>query len=215
MSDFFDEVEQDLKQENFYALIRKVLPYFVAVVVIIIATVSFYVFNQNRTIKIMENAGDKISLAEELLKEDKIKEAEDSLKNIIDTEDHNYGAVAAFKLASLLTKENKLEEAITIYKQISENKKINILLKDYASLLYLSHSYKKADSKKNIITELDKIIDEKTPFIVNAMELKASFLLDIGKIDQARIVLDALKVNNLTSDIQKNIKVLEWKSYEK
>ena len=51
MSDFFDEVEQDLKQENFYALIRKVLPYFVAVVVIIIATVSFYVFNQNRTIK--------------------------------------------------------------------------------------------------------------------------------------------------------------------
>jgi len=219
MVDFLDEVEQDLSQENFYNLVRKIFPYFVAFSLIIVAVSSYYAWSNARIIKSQELLSEELMSANEFFQRNKLDEALKSYLNLLDKKNDNYSAIAGFKAASVYLKQNKINEAMLVYEKIAKTPAFALIFRDQANLLFISYSFKKENDNSKLLDALDQIIHADSPYKYNAMELKASMLMDLDKLDEAKNIFIELSTNSsVPSTIQKNSQAIisiNWKNYEK
>jgi hypothetical protein len=216
MTDLLDEIQEDIKQEKISSLVKKILTYFIATSIVIIISISVYLWiknKENQKIELLSNDFFELSDQEDSTSYLKFK---DIFEKNIDQNNITYSAFAGFKAASILISENKTEEALEIYKKIAATKSYNQLITDFAELLYISNKYKL--SKDPEITPLDNIINSNSAFKYNASMLKASILLDLNKNEEAKIIFTELSQNPETpSIIKKNTQIIlatNWKNHD-
>jgi hypothetical protein len=218
MADFLDEVEQDVNQENFYNLVKKLFPYFVAFSFMIVAATSYYVWNKAKKSEIQKLLSEDLMSANDLFQKNQFDEALGSYLNLLDKSNESYSAIAGLKAASLYHKQNKINEAISVYEKIMKNKAFDPLFRDQANLLRISYSYKKDGDNTKLLADLNQMISSDSPFKYNAMELKASILLDIGKLEEAEHFFNELRTSSsVPATIQRNsqaITSINWRNYE-
>lgn len=207
MSDFLNEIEEEFKQEKIDKSIKLILKLLVVITIISISSVSFYVFQQNKNIAKQHKFSEKLYQALIMQQEGQNSKAEKIFTEILESSNNNYSAIAGFNLAEQYVKEQKIKEAANIYKKISDSSKEKIF-SDFARLLYVSYSYE-IDKNFDFNADLNQLIKEKNPWYYNALQLKASILIDKNKLQDAQEIIKELANDPKTpKSIAKNANIL-------
>ena len=211
MADFFDEVSEELKQDQLIQLWKKYSKYIFSLIILLILSISSYqgylIWNKK---KMTENSEQFFSGLEQLDNK-KFQESTNIFSNSLLEQKNGYKVLSIFGLAHSNFKNGKIPEMILNYKSIYENKNIGIYYQYLARMLSVM---------KDDISPLDKLQDRLSPILNSpsklellAAELEMVLFIRFNKIDKA---LKSLKTLLDRKDItleQKNRLVLINKVY--
>lgn len=196
MVDFVDEVNADLRQERFNRFWQKIGAYVVAAsVVIILATVGTVLW-QNHSAQRQTAAAEAFLAADKQLKEQRYDEAASAFAEIAKQNAQGFTELSKMREAYALTKAGKTEEALSVYRAITEqsgaDKGVRSLARIYAAMLMMETN-KPAEE----ITALLQPLAEKkeSPFSAFAREHLAYVALKNGDAVKAHSMLTELSTD--------------------
>ncbi len=193
MTDLFDEVSQDLKDEKYSLLIRKLIRFFTIFSLMLVVGVSLYVWKENSANKLQLQLGSWFSKAMEASEKNKLEEALTYLDKIIEHSHQQYAALAYLNKASILAKQNKFSEAEKNLLSIVEYKHFNPAIRELAQLTYLSYQLKHPSSEKSSPDELlAKLTKEHKIWRLASLQLKALYDIKNKKPDEAKTSLNEI-----------------------
>ena len=146
MSEFFRELEDDIKQDRFNSLVKKVLPIIIVIILAVIISISSFVIWKK--IKTNENENNALMYLEslELLSDQKYDESIKLFLELSQGKD-TYGILSKFGLAATYAKNGQETLASNIYFEISKTKDIDIFFKELAILKLALHNVDMMPSK--------------------------------------------------------------------
>ena len=202
MADIFDEVTEELRQDQLKQFWYKYQRFIFGIIFIILLTVGSYqgyIFFKNK--KIQENSNLFINALSELEKKN-FSEAEKSLLKLNSENQSGYFMLSLFALADISLKKGNFQLMEKYYKSIIENKNFDKFYRDLA-LINLTINSKKMD--KNIkLKELQPILTSPSKLQSYAAELEILYLFDVGKVNLAKDKLDKLLKRPDVKNNQKN-----------
>ena len=147
MSEFFRELEDDIKQDRFNSLVKKALPIIITIILVIIISISSFVIWKK--IKTNENESNALKYLEslELLSDQQYNESIKLFLELSQGKD-TYGILSKFGLAATYVKNGQEALANDIYLEISKTNDIDIFFKELAILKLALHNVDIAHSKK-------------------------------------------------------------------
>lgn len=216
MADFFDEVSEELKQDQIIRLWKKYSKYIFSLLFLIILSISSYqgylIWNKK---KITANSEQFFSGLEKL----DSKQFQDStnifLNSLSDQKD-GYRILSIFGLAHSNFKNGKTPEMVLNYQSIYDDKDIGIYYQYLARML----SVMKDDNSPldQLQERLSPILNSPSKLELLAAELEIVLFIKFNKIEKAlKSIESLLNRNNITLE-QKNRLVLinkVYSSYEK
>jgi hypothetical protein len=198
--EFLEEVEKDIRQEKLLQLWRQYGKQITAGVVAIIVVIAAYnlwgQYNRNKQIQMAE----KLIAAQELITQGETTKAHAILTSLSEASNSTYRSLGLFQKAALLLQEGspaKLTEAIAVYNQLAENKKMDLLWRDLATLLATMASIDLPDVKADdLLAKLEPLTSDQNPWRYLAKEMKGLLLFRKGEKAQsmelfARLVQDS------------------------
>ena len=146
MSEFFRELEDDINQDIFNSLVKKVLPIIIVIILAVIISISSFVIWKK--IKTNENENNALMYLEslELLSDQKYDESIKLFLELSQDKD-TYGILSKFGLAATYAKNGQETLASNIYFEISKTKDIDIFFKELAILKLALHNVDMMPSK--------------------------------------------------------------------
>ena len=216
MADIFDEVSEELKQDQLIQLWKKYSKYIFSLLILIILSISSYqgysIWNKKQ---ITANSEQFFSGLEKL----DSKQFQDSTNiflNSLSEQKDGYKLLSIFGLAHSNFKNGKIPEMILNYKSIYDDKNIGIYYQYLARILSVM---------KDDISPLDKLQERLGPILNSpsklellAAELEIVLFIKFNQIEKAlKSIESLLNRNNITLE-QKNRLVLinkVYSSYEK
>ena len=202
MADIFDEVSEELKQDQLIKFWKKYSKYFISIVlVLIISFLGYFFYNQWKQ-KMLENSSSQYFSA---IKKLENKEFESSLEDFskgINENNRGYKILSLFGLAEANFKLGKINEMILNYETIYNNQDIDIYYRDLARLLtVMKNNTRPFDEQINI---LQPILNSPSKLQLLASELKILLMIKFNKIDDAKKSIDQLLSRSEISSEQKN-----------
>ena len=202
MADIFDEVSEELKQDQLLQFWKKYSKYFISIaLVLIISFLGYFFYNQWKQ-KMLENSSSQYFSA---IKKLENKEFESSLEDFskgINENNRGYKILSLFGLAEANFKLGKINEMILNYETIYNNQDIDIYYRDLARLLTVMKNNKRPfDEQINI---LQPILNSPSKLQLLASELKILLMIKFNKIDDAKKSIDQLLSRSEISSEQKN-----------
>lgn len=198
--EFLEEVEKDIRQEKLLKLWKQYGKQIIAGVVAIIVVIAAYnlwcQYDRNKQIQMAE----KLIAAQELITKGEATKAQAILTSLSESSNSTYRFLGLFQKAALSLQEGapaKLTEAIAIYNQLAENKKMDLLWRDLATLLATMASIDLPDVKvDDLLAKLDPLTSDQNPWRYFAKEMKGLLLFRKGEKAQctelfARLVQDS------------------------
>ncbi len=198
MADIFDEVTEELRQDQLKKIWKKYNKYFITIIfliVIIIGSFKFYEYRKNEVS--IENANLLLNALEDI-KKNQLKDAEIKFLKIKDQADIGYLTLSLFSLADISKKMEDEKGMQEYYNLIINNKKIDNFYKNLAIFYSLNNSTNLNYSEK--IKKLEPILTSPNKLQSIGSELEILFLLNGQQNDLALKKLDSLMK-------QKNINV--------
>ena len=185
MADIIDEINEELKQERMQALFAKYGKYVLvlaAAVVTIVVAIQGYNFYQDG---VREKAANAYFDA---LGEDRIGEA---LASASGDFNNGYEMLSQFVTAAELVADDNTADAVTIYNQISADKGIAQVYRDFATLLAVTHAN---DEQMNeaLQSQLGALADNAGPLRGLAIEMQADLALKAGDVEGAKAYLEQI-----------------------
>jgi hypothetical protein len=201
MSDFFDEVQEELKNEKNWKMMKKLIPYIFACTIVILVSVASYNIWNTKNIQKQESLADEYLISyNEMMNKDLAK---NKLEQIYHKSNKNMSAIAGMRQAELLLETNNQEQAIKIYDTIANNNKYDISLSMLARLksmyLKLNSSIEGVDYEQ----EFKLLLSENCPWRHESMQLKALYLLSFGKKDEAETLLHDIEKSDMAPELLK------------
>lgn len=204
MIDLLDEVQQDLKEEKYHNIVKKISRFFIIFAIIIVIAASIYTWKEHVSNQLQNNLGIWYSKAASLTDENKLDEAIMSLDKILEHPHQQYAALAYLNKAAILFKQNKNTEAENILLEITKQDHFNIVFKDLAQIIYLG---KKLNSNDNI-EKVDKILlsmsQDNKPWQLSSLELQALYDIKRNKIQDAKEALNKIANSQQVSSSSKD-----------
>lgn len=204
MIDLLDEVQQDLKEEKYHNIVKKISRFFIIFAIIVVIAASIYTWKEHVSNQLQNNLGIWYSKAASLTDENKLDEAIMSLDKILEHPHQQYAALAYLNKAAILFKQNKNTEAENILLEITKQDHFNIVFKDLAQIIYLG---KKLNSNDNI-EEVDKILlsmsQDNKPWQLSSLELQALYDIKRNKIQDAKEALNKIANSQQVSSSSKD-----------
>jgi len=202
MADIFDEVSEELKQDQLIQFWKKYSKYFISIaLVLIISFLGYFFYNQWKQ-KMLENSSSQYFSA---IKKLENKEFESSLEDFskgINENNRGYKILSLFGLAEANFKLGKINEMILNYETIYNNQDIDIYYRDLARLLtVMKNNTRPFDEQINI---LQPILNSPSKLQLLASELKILLMIKFNKIDDAKESIDQLLSRSEISSEQKN-----------
>ncbi len=145
MADIFEEVDEELKEENFKKLWDRYGRYVVAAVVLIVAGTAANVGWQTYSRDRQEGFGAQFYAAVDLAEKGKNTDAAAALAIFAEDTDTGYAMLARFREAALRRTEGDLAAAVDIYEAIAADDSIEPLYKDLAVLYSVMAQADKGD----------------------------------------------------------------------
>jgi len=202
MADIFDEVSEELKQDQLIQFWKKYSKYFISIaLVLIISFLGYFFYNQWKQ-KMLENSSSQYFSA---IKKLENKEFESSLEDFskgINENNRGYKILSLFGLAEANFKLGKINEMILNYETIYNNQDIDIYYRDLARLLtVMKNNTRPFDEQINI---LQPILNSPSKLQLLASELKILLMIKFNKIDDAKKSIDKLLSRSEISSEQNN-----------
>ena len=202
MADIFDEVSEELKQDQLIQFWKKYSKYFISIaLVLIISFLGYFFYNQWKQ-KTLENSSSQYFSA---IKKLENKEFESSLEDFskgVNENNKGYKILSLFGLAEANFKLGKIDEMILNYENIYNNQNIDIYYRDLARLLtVMKNNTRSFDEQINI---LQPILNSPSKLELLASELKILLMIKFNKIDDAKESIDQLLSRSEISFEQKN-----------
>jgi len=202
MADIFDEVSEELKQDQLKQIWNKYSKYIISVAFILfISVLGYFFYDKWRLEKIEVSSSQFFSGIEKLEKKEFLSSIEIFSKNV-DQAHQGYKTLSLFGIAEANFKIGKVDEMILNYKSIYENQNIDIYYRDLARLLsVMKDNVSSFEIQKKI---LDPILNSPSKLQLLAAELEIMLLIRFNKIDEAKLSISKLlKRTDITFE-QKN-----------
>lgn len=139
MSDFFQEVTEELRSDQLRQLWRRFGKYVIGIAVAIIVATAVNVFYSDYRTANLESVGDRYMAATDLLAEGDLQAAMAAFGEIADTEGGGYGMLARFEEANGFVASGETREAIAAYTEIADDGSVPTRLQQLASLAVAVH----------------------------------------------------------------------------
>ena len=207
MSDIFQEIDEDLRQDKVARLWKAYGKYLVALAVFIILVIASYRFIEHKNEKNREQTSELYELASETDRSGNKKAAIELFSDEMFDENIGYSIISKLKKAALAKSNNDLEGTEIVLKEIITNEDIPLYLRDLARLKLFA-----SDSDNNS-SQLEVLIEEEGPWKFLALELKGGIQLEGRNLKEARSIFkeltdDANTPNNLRRRASEILKAL-------
>ena len=135
MADIFEEVDEDLKQENYKKLWDRYGRYIVAVIVLVIAgaagNVGWKAYTEDRQLGLSEQFVAALTQADS----GNLEQAAGAMSQLASETDTGYAVLARFREASLRREAGSVAAEVDIYDAIAADSSVEPLYRDLATLL--------------------------------------------------------------------------------
>jgi hypothetical protein len=202
MADIFDEVSEELKQDQLKQIWNKYSKYIISVAFILfISVLGYFFYDKWRLEKIEVSSSQFFSGIEKLEKKEFLSSIEIFSKNV-DQAHQGYKTLSLFGIAEANFKIGKVDEMILNYKSIYENQNIDVYYRDLARLLsVMKDNVSSFEIQKKILVP---ILNSPSKLQLLAAELEIMLLIRFNKIDEAKLSISKLlKRTDITFE-QKN-----------
>ena len=202
MADIFDEVSEELKQDQLIQLWKKYSKFIITFFILLVLSVSTYkvymIWNEKKLTEISEQF---FSGLEKLDNKDFEKSAEIFLNSSLDQKD-GYRVLSIFGLAHSNFENRKISEMVSNYQTIYEDKTIGNYYQDLARILSVIK-----DNKSNFSElqgRLKPILNSPSKLQLLAAELQILLFIRFNKLDKARNSIKLLLARTDITQEQKN-----------
>jgi hypothetical protein len=202
MADIFDEVSEELKQDQLKQIWNNYSKYIISVAFILfISVLGYFFYDKWKLEKIEVSSSQFFSGIEKLEKKEFLSSIEIFSKNV-DQAHQGYKTLSLFGIAEANFKIGKIDEMVLNYKSIYENQNIDVYYRDLARLLsVMKDNVSSFEIQKKI---LDPILNSPSKLQLLAAELEIMLLIRFNKIDEAKLSISKLlKRTDITFE-QKN-----------
>ena len=202
MADIFDEVSEELKQDQLKKIWQDYSKYIISVSIILVASGLGYFFYDKWKIEKLEVSSSHFFSGLEKLEEKNFQSSLDYFSKGINQDNLGYKTLSLFGVAEANFKIGKIDEMNLNYKDIYENPNIDIYYRDLSRLLSVMKDNKSSFEKQKQI--LEPILSSPSKLQLLAAELEILLLIRFGKVDEAKLSLTKLLKRPDISFEQKN-----------
>ena len=202
MADIFDEVSEELKQDQIKKIWHDYSKYIISISIILLASGLGYFFYDKWKIEKLEVSSSQFFSGLEKLEEKNFQSSLDYFSKGINQDNLGYKTLSLFGIAEANFKIGKIDEMILNYKDIYENPNIDIYYRDLSRLLSVMKDNKSSFAKQKQI--LEPILNSPSKLQLLASELEILLLIRFDKIDEAKLSLTKLLKRTDISFEQKN-----------
>mgnify|MGYP006431245849 FL=1 len=190
MADIFDEVSEELKQDQLKQIWNNYSKYIISVAFILfISALGYFFYDKWKLEKIEVSSSQFFSGIEKLEKKEFLSSIEIFSKNV-DQAHQGYKTLSLFGIAEANFKIGKVDEMILNYKSIYENQNIDVYYRDLARLLsVMKDNVSSFEIQKKI---LEPILNSPSKLQLLAAELEIMLLIRFNKIDEAKLSISKL-----------------------
>ena len=190
MADIFDEVSEELKQDQLKLLWYNYSKYIISVAFILfISALGYFFYDKWKLEKLQDSSSQFFSGIQKLEKNEFLSSLEIFSKGI-DQEHQGYKTLSLFGLAEANFKIGKLDEMFLNYKSIYENQDIDIYYRDLARLLsVMKDNVSSFEIQRKI---LEPILNSPSKLQLLATELEIMLFIRFNKIDEAKLSISKL-----------------------
>lgn len=193
MTDLIDEVNQDLNEERYSSLIKKIIKIFTISSILVVVGVSMYVWKESSVNKLQSHLGGLFSQAMEAYEKNKLEESIGFLDQIIEHSHQQYASLAYLNKAAILAKQNNLAEAEKNLLAIIDFKHYDPAIRELAQLNYLAYQLNKESiDQKHIDELLAKLTKEHKIWRLSSLQLKALYDLKNNNKEAAKASLNEI-----------------------
>ena len=202
MADIFDEVSEELKQDQLKKIWHDYSKYIISISIVLFATGLGYFFYDKWKMNKLEVISSQFFSGLEKLEEKNFSSSLDYFSEGINQDNLGYKTLSLFGIAEANFKIGKIDEMILNYKDIYENPNIDIYYRYLSRLLSVMKDNKSSFAKQKQI--LEPILNSPSKLQLLAAELEILLLIRFDKIDEAKLSLTKLLKRNDISFEQKN-----------
>jgi len=188
VSDIFQEIDEDLRQDKVARLWKAYGKYLVSLAIFIILAIAGYRFIEHINEENREQASELYELASEAGRTGDKKAAIELFSDERFNETIGYAIISKLKKATLAKSNNDPEGMAIVLKQIVTNEEIPSYLRNLARLKLI------ASGSDNYISQLDALIEGDGPWKFLALELKGGMELEVGNLKEARSIFEELTI---------------------
>ena len=204
MSDVFQEVDEELREEKYKSIWRKFRYYVIGGLIVFILGIAANAFWKDYNLKEINDRSEKFFTAIEMAQEDKVN-AITLLEKFANQEERNseYNAlIARFTEAAIRRSEKDFNGALLIYQSLEDNN-ISNFYEDYAKLSSVEMLIA-LNNKKDAKLILDDLISNTSDLKYIAMEYMGYLEIDEGNFSKARTIFTNIADDALSSVNMKN-----------
>ena len=202
MADIFDEVSEELRQDQLKKIWQKYNKFIFLIIFILFLSVGGFKFYESWKKKNDLNNSNLFYMALSNLEEKKYEKAESQLKKLTLENGTKFKILSLFALADLSKKMNDLNSMENYYQLIIEEKNFDVFYQNLAVILLTQNSKKMSNKEK--IKKLESILTSPSLLQPLASELEIIYLFNANKNDEAIKKLDNLLNRSNLDQSQKN-----------
>ena len=204
MSDIFQEVDEELREEKYKSIWSKYKYYIIGFIIILVLGIGFNAFWKQYSLKQVTDRSTRFFYAMEMIEEDKvtaISVLEEFAKQEKSSSEYNV-LIARFKEAAIRRSNKDYSGALDIYEELSENK-ISIFYKDFA-ILSSAEVLMGLKNIKEAKLVLDQLISSSSDLQYIAKEYIGYIEINEGNISKAKTIFESLAEDATVSPNIKN-----------
>ena len=212
MADIFDEVSEELKQDQLIKLWKKYSKLIIILILFIIISLVSYqayvIWNKKK----IEAISEQYFQALEKLEDKNYSKSHSLFLNNSQNHKSGYSILSLFGLAETNYQNGKIDEMILNYKTIYDDENIDIYYRNLSRILSVLKDNSSSFEQQKLL--LEPILNSPSKLQVLAAELEVILLLNFNKVKEAKKALNILLKRPDISFEQKNRLVLINKIYK-
>ena len=202
MADIFDEVSEELKQDQLIKTWKKYSKLIGCLFVIIIITIISYQVYINWNKNKIETVSEKYFEALENLENKNYSKSKILFSKSSENHETGYKMLSLFGLAESNYKKGKIDEMILNYKTIYNDENIDIYYRNLSRMLSVIKDNSSSFAEQKLL--LDPILKSPSKLQILAAELEVMLFIKFNKIKDAKKALNILLKRSDISFDQKN-----------
>jgi hypothetical protein len=187
VSDIFQEIDEELRRENFAKLWQRYGGYLIGLAVLIVVAVAAVVGWRAYQLRLHQVEGERYSQALELARQGKDKDATDVFAELGRQAHGGHAMLARLEEAALKAKSGDVKGAIALYDALGADGGADPAYRDLAKLLAAQYELKDGDPQA-VLARVAPLTAVTSPWHPTALELTALAQLKAGNKTEARAV---------------------------
>ena len=193
MSDVFQEVDEDIRQERYKTIWKRYRYYFISIIMVLIIAVATNAFLRHENFKKVNERSDKFFNAVSISNSNS-DEALKLLNEFSKTElkSSQYNVVLSLFIEAAINREKQdFSAALNVYSQIAKMENIDIFYIDYANLCAAGTLISSGDIEAAIIM-LEMLIKNNSPLLLIAKEYLGYVEISKGNYEKSKILFEEI-----------------------